>query len=136
MNKLELPQRPPINIANIGVTENNARLYDKEFNHRLAKSPKFSANLIAKYNFITGAFKGSFVGAGIRHTGEYLLSDNFDYDLYVQTETKFDAFAGYTTRFWNIPTTIQINLQNIGGKVNDFTRDDGFVVRGRLSLQF
>jgi len=136
MSEARIISDPSINTVNIGVSENNARLYDKEFHHRLAKSPTFSSNVIVKYNFTTGAFRGSFVGGGVRHTGEYLLSDNFDYDLYVRAETKFDAFAGYTAKFWNIPTTFQINLQNIGNKINDFTRDDGFVVKGRISLQF
>lgn len=136
MEEAKIITDPSINTANIGVSENNARLYDKEFRHRLAKSPEFASDLVAKYYFTDGGLKGAFVGGAIRYTGRYLLSDNFDYDLYVNAETKFDAFAGYTTKFHHVPTTFQINLQNIGNKINDFTRDDGFVVRGRVSVQF
>ncbi len=136
MSEAKIISDPSINLTNIGVSENNARLYDKEFHHRLAKSPTFASNILVKYTFTDGAFKGGFVGGGIRYTGKYLLSDNFDYDLYVNAETKFDAFAGYNMKLWDIPTTVQINLQNIGNKINDFTRDDGFVVKGRLTLRF
>ncbi|HEY4302764.1 MAG TPA: TonB-dependent receptor plug domain-containing protein [Candidatus Didemnitutus sp.] len=136
MSEAEIVSDPSINTVNIGVSENNARLYDKEFNHRLAKSPVFAANLVGKYYFTRDALKGAYVGGAIRYTGKYLLSDNFSYDIYILAETKFDAFAGYTTNFWKIPTTFQINLQNIGNKINDFTQDDGFVVRGRISMQF
>jgi iron complex outermembrane receptor protein len=127
---------PSINTSNVGITEANARQYDKEFKHRLSKSPKFSGNLVAKYNFTDGSLKGAFVGGGVRHTGLYSISDAFNYDIYVKAETKFDAFAGYRTRVYGVPTTVQVNLTNIGNKINDVTRDDGFVAQLRVSLQF
>ncbi len=136
MTQAKIVSDPSIDTANINVNENNARLYDKEFRHRLAKSPKFSANVVAKYSFTEGALKGAFVGGAVRHTGEYILSDNFNYDLTVNAETIYDAFAGVTKKYGDFTTTFQVNVQNIGDKINDFTRDDGFVLKGRVSIQF
>ncbi|HVU15433.1 MAG TPA: TonB-dependent receptor plug domain-containing protein [Candidatus Didemnitutus sp.] len=136
MSEARIISDPSINTVNIGVSADNARLYDKEFNHRLAKAPVFASDLVAKYFFTDGSLKGAYVGGAVRYKGKYSLSDDFNYDIYILAETKFDAFAGYTTKFWKIPTTFQVNLQNIGNKINDFTRDDGFVVRGRISLEF
>jgi outer membrane receptor protein involved in Fe transport len=127
---------PSINTININITEANAQQYDKEFNHRLSKSPNFSGKLLCKYNFTDGRLKGMFVGGGVRHTGRYTVSDNFLYNLYVDTETLFDAFVGYHSKWFRIPTTVQLNLTNITNVTNDLTFDDGFVARMRVTLEF
>ena len=127
---------PSVNTVNININEPNARKYDKLFRTRLAKSPEFSTNLIGKYTFRTGNFSGTFVGAGVRHTGEYEVSDNEVYGIQVKAETRFDAFAGYATKIAKIPTTFQLNARNLTNKINDVTRDDGLVVQARVSMQF
>ena len=127
---------PSVNTVNIGINEPNARKYDKLFNHRLAKSPKLSANVVGKYTFNDGKFKGSYVGAGIRRTGEYEVSDNEVYGIQVKAETIFDAFVGYNTKIGKIPTSFQLNARNLTNKINDVTRDDGLVLQTRVSMQF
>lgn len=125
-----------VNTTNINVSEANARLYDKLFNHRLAKSPRFASSLLAKYQFTEGRLKGAFAGLGIRHTGRYLVSDNVNFDIYVEGETFVDTFAGYRFKLVGQPATVQLNLQNLTDQVNDITREDGFTARLRLTMEF
>ncbi len=134
--KAKVVSDPSVNTVNIGINEPNARKYDKLFKHRLAKSPEFSSNVIGKYTFRTGKFSGTYVGAGVRHTGEYEVSDNEVYGIQVKAETLFDTFVGYSTKIAKIPTTFQLNARNLTNKFNDVTRDDGRVVQARVSMQF
>ena len=127
---------PSVNTINIGINEPNARKYEKLFRTRLAKSPEFSSNLMGKYTFRTGNFSGTYVGAGVRHTGKYEVSDNEVYGIQVKAETLFDTFVGYTTKIAKIPSTFQLNARNLTNKINDVTRDDGFVLQARVSMQF
>lgn len=126
---------PAVN-TNINISEANARQYDKEFRHRLSKSPEFSANLVGKYSFTGGSLDGLFVGGGVRYTSRYSISDVIFYDIYVNPETFFDAFAGYRLKAFRVPTTVQLNLTNLSNKINDVTRDSGFVAQLRVSLVF
>jgi len=134
--KAKVVSDPSVNTVNIGINEPSARKYDKLFNHRLSKSPEFSSNVIGKYTFRTGQLNGAFVGAGIRHTGLYEVSDNEVYGIQVEAETRFDAFVGYATKLAKIPTTFQLNARNLTNKINDVTRDDGLVLQTRVSMQF
>ncbi len=127
---------PSVDTVNINISEINARKYDRLFNRRLAKSPEFSANVVGKYTFSKGKLRGAYVGVGIRHTGEYELSDNESYGIQVLAETLFDAFVGYNTKLGKIPTTFQLNARNLTNVINDVTRDDGFVMQFRVSAQF
>ena len=134
--KAKVVSDPSVNSVNIGISEPNARKYDKLFRTRLSKSPEFSSNVIGKYTFRSGKYSGTYVGAGVRHTGEYEISDNEVYGLQVKAETLFDAFVGYTTKVYRIPTTFQFNARNLTNKINDVTRDDGLVLQARVSLLF
>lgn len=134
--KAKVVSDPSVNTVNIGISEPNARKYDKLFRTRLSKSPEFSSNVIGKYTFRSGKYSGTYVGAGVRHTGEYEISDNEVYGLQVKAETLFDAFVGYTTKVYRIPTTFQLNARNLTNKINDVTRDDGLVLQARVSLLF
>ncbi len=127
---------PSVNTINIGINEPNARKYEKLFRTRLAKSPEFSSNVIGKYTFRSGQLNGAFVGAGVRHTGLYEVSDNEVYGIQVEAETRFDAFVGYPIKLGKIPTTVQLNARNLTNKINDVTRDDGLVLQARVSMQF
>ena len=134
--KAKVVSDPSVNTVNIGISEPNARKYDKLFRTRLSKSPEFSSNVIGKYTFRSGKYSGTYVGAGVRHTGEYEISDNEVYGLQVKAETLFDAFVGYTTKVYRIPTTFQLNARNLTNKINYVTRDDGLVLQARVSLLF
>ena len=109
-------------------------VYIKTFLRRPQKNPLWRANLIAKYNFTSGALSNVSVGAAIRHSDKYNMTDSPTMDLVIPAETIVDAFVSYRVKFTNTPTRITVNLVNLTNTYNDLTRNNGF--EGRVSLEF
>lgn len=109
-------------------------VYIKTFRRRPMKNPVWKDNLIGKYNFTDGALRGASIGAAIRTSGAYNLTDSAFVDQIVPAETIIDVFAGYRTKFGRTPTDFMLNLVNVTDKINDLTRSDGF--EARLSVGF
>jgi len=109
-------------------------VYIKTFKRRPMKNPVWKSNFIAKYNFTDGALKGTSIGAAIRYSGAYNLTDSAFVDQIVPAETIIDAFATYRTKIGKTPTDFTLNLVNLTNKINDLTRSDG--LEARLTVGF
>jgi outer membrane receptor for ferric coprogen and ferric-rhodotorulic acid len=103
---------------------------------RLVKSPKHRGNIIAKYNFTTGALRNVSVGGAVRMTDKYLVTASPSITITVPKETIVDLFATYTTKLADVPTDFQFNLINATNEVNDITRSNGLEYRLTMGVRF
>lgn len=110
--------------------------YQKEFLRPLSQSPKNRFNLIAKYNFLDGALKNISVGGAIRYSDTYSVTNAGTMDLWVPSQTMFDAFVAYQTKLMGTPTTIKFNVTNISNVRDDYTWGDGRTMYLSLGFKF
>ncbi len=119
-----------LNPANPGALANQVA------RRRLHKSPVHRANLIGKYNFVSGNLQGLSVGGALRYSDEYLASGASIYYLFVPSEVILDLFANYSTKFAGIPTDFQFNVINATNEINDMTRSNGLEFRLTTGFRF
>ncbi len=108
--------------------------YVRAFQMPLARSPRFRLKWVGKYSFDQGWLKNLSVGAGVRYSDMYYIS-NSTFGIFAPAETLLDTFASYRIKIGRTPTTLQLNLTNLTNQVNDITRDDGFVARMSVTLR-
>ncbi len=110
------------------------KVANRKFHYRLIQSPVWKANFVTKYDIPTGLFKNLTVGGAIRYSDEFEGSDSATIQITAPQETFYDLFAAYSTKWGKIPTSLKVNLINIGDTYNDVTRQDGFECRFTLSF--
>ena len=110
--------------------------YQKKFRRPLSHSPKNRFNLVGKYNFTEGFFKNTSVGAALRYSDKYSVTNGTTSDLWVAKETLLDAFVAHRVRGLSIPTEVKLNVTNITNERDDYTLGDGMTVYGSLGFRF
>jgi outer membrane receptor protein involved in Fe transport len=119
-----------LNPATPGALTNQAA------RRRLQKSPEHRANLIGKYNFVSGNLEGLSVGGALRYSDEYLISGVFLFSMFAPSEVIVDLFANYSTKLAGIPTDFQFNVINATNQINDMTRSNGLEFRLTTGFRF
>lgn len=127
---------PSVDLQNINISYANAIQYQREFLNRLAKSPVFSSDYVARYNFTGGVLAGVFVGGGVRQTGKFLDTNTSTYSVYVPSEVSLDAFAGYHFKIAQVPCQAKVSLRNITATESDLIHQEGRVFLAELSVRF
>ncbi len=107
--------------------------YQREFLYPLSHTPKDRANLVGKYNFAHGHFS---VGASMRYSATYLISNGNTSLLWVPQQTMFDAFVSYRTKAGKVPMEVRLNATNISNVRDDYTWGNGREVAASVVFHF
>ena len=107
--------------------------YQREFLYPLSHTPKDRANLVGKYNLPGGHIS---VGASIRYSATYLMSNGNTSLLWVPQQTMFDAFVSYRTKLGEIPAELRLNGTNLTDVRDDYTWGNGREVAASVVLHF
>ena len=111
--------------------------YQREFLYPLSHSPRERGNLVAKYTFGSNSMLNKFsVGAAVRYSSTYLVSNSSTLLLWVPTETMVDAFVSYRIKIGKIPADIKFNVTNITNVRDDYTWGDGITEYGSVTFHF
>jgi outer membrane receptor protein involved in Fe transport len=92
--------------------------------------------VVGKYNFTEGALKNTSVGAALRYSAKYSVTNGTTSDLWVPKQTMLDAFVAHRVNGLRIPTDVKINVTNITDERDDYTFGDGITVYGSLGFRF
>jgi outer membrane receptor protein involved in Fe transport len=122
---------PSVNPATPGTLD-----YQKKFLRPLSQSPKDRFNLVGKYNFPEGMFKNLSIGAAVRYSATYSITNGTTSDLWVPQQTMLDAFASYRVKSFSIPTDFKINVTNITNVRDDYTFGDGITAYASVGFHF
>ena len=102
-----------INVANGGLYDpplNDGR----DFNWRsLAQVPEHLFSFWSKYSFTDGRLAGLNVGFGGNYESESPGDQSRNRGWIAGNFWKFDAMLAYETELWNLPTTFQLNVNNV-----------------------
>jgi len=114
-----------------------SRAFQRAFERRLTKSPRYSSTLVLKHNFVGAAWRGLSVGGAARYSDAYEVVNTPNFDVYVPAEVILDAFASYDRwRLFGAPTVAQLNVRNLTNRINDITRGNGLEFVGSVRRRF
>lgn len=122
---------PSVNPTTPGTLD-----FQKKFRRPLSQSPKNRFNLVGKYNFLEGVLKNTSIGAAVRYSDTYSVTNGTTSDLWVPRQTMFDAFIAHRVRAFKIPTDVKINVNNITNERDDYTFGDGRTAYLSLGFRF
>lgn len=74
---------------------------------------KYTASLFANYTFSEGALRGFAIGGGVSQIGEQYVGEIRDEKFYSSERLTTQLVLAYDTEFWNLPTRIALNLDNL-----------------------
>ncbi len=114
-----------ISDPSIDTTKRGRLEYIKNFEDRLQKTPEWQVNVVGRYTFANGPLEGLSIGGAVRYSSDYIATDFIYYNAIVPSETLFDVFASYRTRWFNTPTNLRLGIQNLTNEINDITRGQG-----------
>lgn len=100
---------------------------------RLALAPENSAAFWNRYAFVNGAFKGLFVGGGVRYSSKTATILDSSISVDTPAYTVVDAVLGYETRFRGKPVRYQLNVKNL---LNEEYYDGRWVPADPLTVYF
>lgn len=114
-----------------------SRAYQRAFERRLTKAPRYSTAVVLKYNFAGDGLKGLSCGGAVRYSDEYEVVNTPNFDVMVPAETIVDLFASYDRfKVGGVPATFQVNVKNLTNQINDITRANGLEFSGSVRFRF
>jgi outer membrane receptor protein involved in Fe transport len=122
---------PSVNPTTPGTLD-----FQKKFRRPLSQSPKNRFNLVGKYNILEGVLKNTSIGAAVRYSDTYSVTNGTTSDLWVPQQTMFDAFVAHRVRLFTIPTDVKVNVNNITNERDDYTFGDGRTAYLSLGFRF
>lgn len=114
-----------------------SRAYQRAFERRLTKAPRYSTTLVLKYNLGGDRFRGLSVGAAGRYSDAYEVVNTPNFDVFVPAEAIFDVFASYDRmKIFGASSVLQLNFKNLTNRINDITRGNGREVSASVRVRF
>lgn len=110
--------------------------FQKKFQRPLSQSPKNRFNLVGKYNFTEGMLKNASIGAAVRYSATYSITNGTTSDLWVPEQTMIDAFVTYRVNSFSVPMDLKVNVTNITDVRDDYTFGDGITAYASVGFKF